>query len=80
MPLKNSGFGASKLVTTKTLLLKHYCRHQGKFAISKILRSSLGQAQSTRTAKFDHELFHECAHENARGSTHEDVHGNAHEG
>ena len=28
--LKNSGFEASKLVSTKTLLLKHYYRRQGK--------------------------------------------------
>ena len=30
MPLKNSVFEASKLVSTKTPLLKHYFRHQGK--------------------------------------------------
>ena len=30
MPLKNSVLEASKLVSTKTLLLKHYYRHQGK--------------------------------------------------
>ena len=29
---KNSAFEAPILVTTKTLLLKHYCRHQGQRA------------------------------------------------
>ena len=31
MPSKNSVFEAPKLVTTKTLLLKHYYRRQGLF-------------------------------------------------
>ena len=30
MPLKNRVFEAPKLVTTKTLLLKHYYRRQGR--------------------------------------------------
>ena len=32
---KSSAFEASKLVSTKTLLLKHYCRHQGKMGMGK---------------------------------------------
>ena len=34
MPLNIVFFGASKLVSTKTLLLKHYCRRQGFSALT----------------------------------------------
>ena len=36
MPLRISVFEVSKSVSTKTLLLKHYCRHQG-FCVCKVV-------------------------------------------
>ena len=37
MPLNISVFEASKLVSTKTLLLKHYYRRQGHFVIFPVI-------------------------------------------
>ena len=39
MPFKVAVFEPSKLVTTKTLLLKHYYRHQGLLEIREIFSS-----------------------------------------
>ena len=51
---KNRVFEASKLVSTKTLLLKHYYRHQG---ISRLLRSILGDPRATFRAALARKLF-----------------------
>ena len=52
---KNSVFEASKLVTTKTLLLKHYYRHQGflggRFDLFYFFCSGEGKGESGATGR-----------------------------